>query len=47
MGRWHLEGSQQLKFDDLTVHSYNILNTAQHFQLLTVLSTPKQLQHRL
>jgi len=41
LGREHLEGSKRLTFDDLTVHSYNILNTAQNFQVVTVPSTPK------
>jgi len=44
LGTGHLECSRHLTFNDLTVHNYNILNTAQHFQLLTVPSTPKKLQ---
>jgi len=38
MGRGHLKVSQHS--NDLAVHNYNILNTAQHFQLVTVPSAP-------
>jgi len=37
-GRGHLEGSQHLTFNDLTVDNCNILNTAQLLQLVTAYS---------